>query len=688
MSQWKRLLAVLALTSLAACGGGGGGAGTPVVGGGGGGNAAVSDLVITFNKDTINNSGTDSVTATITAVDANRNGVRGAAVTVAVDSDAVISTSASTTGDGGSVTATIGVGSNRNTRTITVTAVSGNVTRTASLSVVPGQINPTAADLTLALSTNRLLNGSTTAVVATATAVDSNRNVVAGIPVVFAVDAGATIEPSGTVTNTVGVITGSVRIGADRRNRVVTVTATSGGLTRTASFLVDGAKLFASASPLVTVGSGGNTVEYTLLDSNSVAMANEPISVSGTGLPAQSDQRTDTNGKFRYTYTAPGTAGTITIVATAAGAESTQVITVSAGATVPAAVALPLSATITPTPSVVAVNSAASTINQVELRALFVGADNRPIKNMRARFDLVGGATETYGTVNVVGNYAYSDDNGIARATFVPGTRESPTNGVTVRMCYDRVDFSTPAPNSCAGATNVAFATLTVTLGAISVNIQTNNLIESGRENLTYIKKYVVMVVDSAGRAVSNAEITPLVDLEGYYKGFYAWNEVAGQWLKQPVTATGGGTLWGSLADTERYSWSGSAWIQDPTADRICPNEDVNRNAVIENLSGVQEDLNGNRQLDPRKADVAITMVDSSKTDEDGLAVVQIEYGKSLGSWVRFRIAVTAAVSGSEARAYYADVLPIEAGEVTVRTVSPSFVQSPYGTSSSCASPN
>lgn len=687
MSHWKQLLATLTLISLAACGGGGGGAGTPVVGGGGG-NGTVSDLVITFNKDTINNSGTDSVTATITAVDASRRGVKDAAVSVAVDSNAVISATATRTNDSGSITATVGIGSDKTTRNITVTATSGAITKTAVLSVVPGQINPTAADLTLALNTNKLLNGSTATVTATATAVDANRNVVAGIPVVMAVDAGATIEPSGTVTNSLGVVTGTVRIGADRTNRVVTVTATSGSLTKRVSFLVDGAKLFASGSPLVTVGSGGNTIEYTLLDSNSVAMANELISVSGTGLPAQTGQRTDINGKFRYSYTAPSTAGNITIVATAAGAESTQVVTVSAGATVPAATESPRSATVTPTPSVVAVNSANSATNQVELRALFIGADNRPIKNMRARFDLVGGATETYGTVNVVGNYAYSDENGIARAVFVPGTRESPTNGVTVRMCYDRVDFDTPAPNSCAGATNLAFNTLTVTLGAISVNIQTNNLIRSGRDNLTYIKDYAVMVVDTAGRAVSNAEITPLVDLEGYYKGVYRWNELAGQWLKQPVSETApDGTLWGSLGPDERYRWSGTAWVQDLTADRICPNEDVNRNAVIENLGGVQEDMNGNGQLDPRKADVAITMVGSNKTDENGVAVVQIEYGKSLGSWVRYRIAVTAAVSGSEARAYYADVLPVEAGEVTVRAVSPSFVRSPYGISSSCQDP-
>jgi glutamyl-tRNA synthetase len=38
------------------------------------------------------------------------------------------------------------------------------------------------------------------------------------------------------------------------------------------------------------------------------------------------------------------------------------------------------------------------------------------------------------------GDYAYSDANGVARATFTPGQRSSPTNGVTVRICSFSLD--------------------------------------------------------------------------------------------------------------------------------------------------------------------------------------------------------------------------------------------------------
>lgn len=676
MSHWKQLLAALALTSLAACGGGGGDAGTPGMGGGG----PADDLVITFDKGVINNSGTDTVTATITAVDAKRNGVKGVSVSVSVDANAVITPSALTTGEGGKVDAAISIGSDLSTRTITVTARSGGIVKTAELGVVTGVENPVAADLALTLSGRRIMNGTSDTITAVATAVDANRNVLPGIPVTLSVDAGAILRPSGTTTDVDGVVTGIVSIGADRSNRYVTVTARSGSLAQQVRFLVDGARLFASTAPLVSASSAGNTVEYTLFDSSDKAMGNQAYTVSGSGLTEQTG-KTDDNGKFRYTYTAPATAGNLTIIATAAGAVDERVVVVSAAGLPPAA-EMPRSATVRPTPSVIAVNSPNSTTNQVELRALFIGTDDRPIQNMRARFDIVGGAPDTYGTVNVVGSYAYSDVSGVARATFVPGTRQSPTNGVTVRVCYDRIDFATPAPNSCAGAANIAVSTLTVSKGAISVNIRTNNEIGAGLKGLTYTKEYVVTVVDPAGNPVSNAEITPSVDLLAYYKGYWERPEGASEWSKIMT-----------LAPDESYRWNGATWEKTGGSPR-CPNEDWNRNGVLENLAGIQEDLNGNGELDPRKSDVAVKMIPRrpddrfpTKTDENGQAVVQIEYGKNLGSWVEYDILVTASVAGTEGRTHYMGLLPVLYGDVKAEAPPP-FVTSPYGTGSSCANPN
>lgn len=701
----KRFVSWLALAGLAACGGGGGSGGTspllpPQVT-----PPTAADLVIVLSNDRVNNSGTATVTATVTAVDANRVGVAKVPVTISANNNGVVTLTSSdvdaanapVTNASGQMTATIGIGSDRTTRDITITARSGSVTKTAVLRVVEETTTgPAASDLTLTLSAPSITNGGSSTIVATATAVDANRNAVPGIDVTISVDQSAVAQVSGTRTNAQGVVTANIGIGADRSNRVVTVTAKTGSLVRTASFAVTGAKLTSSASPLVTAGSEGNVIEYTLVDFNGIAMANQRVEVTGAGLVAQSGT-TDLNGKFRYTYRAPANPTTLQIIAAAAGDTRTENVTVaSAGSGVPEADEKPQSASVTPTPSVVTVNVPGSTTNQVELRALFLGANNRPIKNVRVRFDLAGNQSNTDGRATWVGDYAYSDENGVARGTFTPGLRSSPTNGVTIRACYDTRNFVATGPSACDGVPSFTMATLTVSSEALAVSIRTNELIKSGAALLTYIKEYVVMVVDSAGQAKQDVLITPSIDLTAFYKGFYRWNGV--QWAR---------TL--TLDAAESYEWTGAAWSRvGPTtpARPACPNDDVNRNGVREaapfvagaavpGIEGRQEDLNWNGELDPRKSDVAIKVVGSNKTDANGIAIVQIEYGRNLASWVDFVITVTASgVSGTEARARYIGSLyglgnlPFPGEAVTNENVAPAFVVSPYGRSTTCLDAN
>jgi hypothetical protein len=642
-----------------------------------------ADLVLVLSASTISNTGTQTVTATATALDGKRNSLQGVPVTISVDSNAVATPGAATTDVSGTLRATIGIGGDRSNRTVIVTATSGSLTRQLPLQVADITVGvPTAADLSLVLSAPSLTNGGTTSITATATAVDANRNVVSGIPVSIKVDSSAVAAVSGTTTNASGVVSAIVGIGADRSNRLVTVTATSGSLTKTASFRVIGADLGASAASLVDTATRNNRVEYRLVDTNSLAMVGQEITVSSPGLPTATGV-TDINGKFVYVYDAPATAQTIVLTAISAGDTELTPVTIqtAGGGTVAPAPSVPQSASLAPNPSVVSVNVAGSTANQVELRALFLGANNTPIPRVRVRFDLDGNANNTDGVPTWLGGaYAYSDATGVARGTFTAGQRSSPTNGVTVRACFDTVDFPI---GSCPNATR---ATLTVAAEALSVSIRTNELIKSGAAQLTYIKEFVVMVVDSAGQAKPDVLITPSVDLLGYYKGFYRWN----------------GKIWvqiGTLGSTENYRWNSAltSWENaGTTSSPICPNDDVNRNGVREAapfvagatpppLSARGEDLNWNGDLDPRKADVAIKIVGSAKTDANGLAIVQIEYGRNLASWVNFIITVTASgISGSEARARFAGILPYPADSVTSENAPPAFSVSPYGVSSVC----
>ena len=98
-----------------------------------------SDLSLTLSPSALLlNSGTASVVAVVTAVDANRATVSGIPVTLSVDNGATISTSGTVTNANGQVTGTISIGSDKSNRFIKVTAVTPGVAPVEELVQVTG----------------------------------------------------------------------------------------------------------------------------------------------------------------------------------------------------------------------------------------------------------------------------------------------------------------------------------------------------------------------------------------------------------------------------------------------------------------------------------------------------------------------------------------------------------------------
>jgi len=509
----------------------------------------------------------------------------------------------------------------------------------------PTTVVPTAQRLVLQLSKLNVNNSGGEAVTATATATTAGGLTVTGVPVTFSVDSNALYTPDSTSTSSAGVVTATVAIGSDHSNRLITVTAVSGALRATASFAVTGAVLSGTPVPTVVLPSStGNKVNFTLKDANAAPMAGQAISVTA-GSIGTTTGTTDANGSFVYNYTAPAAAGNLDISASAGGALATSTVIVQASAGAIPAVTVPiLSASVSANPSVVATNSAA-TSNRTEIRALFLGANNLPIKNVRVRFDLDGDANSIGGTFSTDNSIVYSDANGIATTAYIPGSRSSPTNGLTIRACYDSVDFAICDPLKATSTT------VTVISDPLSVTIGSNNVVTAGAQNLTYIANFVVLVVDASGRAKANVEVVPSIDLPYFFKGFYS---NPGAWTSAPQSAPG-------------------VFIRTPVA---CLNEDVNRNGVLE----AGEDLDKDAVLEPRKSDVAVTMTNGTKTDASGLAYLQIEYPQNIGSWAEVKILVSASgISGTEGRATWTELLRVPEGAIKA-TASPPFQFSPYGT--------
>ena len=498
----------------------------------------------------------------------------------------------------------------------------------------------TAADLLVSLSNTSLSNSGTNTVSVTVTAVNASRVAVANVPVTISVDNNAVAVVGGSATGADGKLTATVQTGTDRSNRIVTVTATSGSISKSASFFIIGSKIDASVLQAVLAPGASGQIQYRLTDVNSNPMVGLPIVVTGPGITSAS-ATTDANGSYAFNYVAPTTAGNLTITANAGGVTSVQTVIVQSGVgTIPAVSTPILSADVKANPSVVSVNSTSSN-NRSEVRAQFLGAGNAPLANVRVRFDLNGDVNSIGGTLSSGSNVVYSDVNGLATTSYIPGARQSPTDGVTIRACY-YVNGSDASAGACAAS---AITQLTVNSEPLAISIGTDNTISDGAGGLAYIKKYVVLVVDSAGQAKAGVQITPSIDLVSYAKGFYV---NPGAWTR----STGAG---GYLSAS-------------------CINEDVNRNGVLE----TGEDVNGNLQLDPRKSDVAISMIGTGITDSSGVATLQILYPKNVATWVDYKILVTAGVSGTEGRATWSDTLGAAASEFTAETP-PSFVVSPYG---------
>ncbi|MGD9834881.1 MAG: Ig-like domain-containing protein [Piscinibacter sp.] len=518
----------------------------------------------------------------------------------------------------------------------------------------------TVADIVLNLSATQVANTGSATVTVTATALDATRNALADVPLTIAADADAVITASDTETDASGKLGAVLSIGSNRSNRLITVTAVSGSISRTANVQVFGADISGVLAPAVLLPSESGTVQYRVVDQAGNAMANQEVTVTAAGLtPSQAIGRTGSNGEFVFNYAAPATAGSYQITASSAGDSDTQTVQVQSTSTVPNVTTAIASASVSAEPSVVAVNTVGGTSNRAEIRALFLAANNVPIPNVRVTFDLGGDPQNVGGSFTAGGNgqILYTDANGAVTTAYVPGTRSSPTDGVIVRACYGTSDTD---PN-LLNCTTSASKTLTVTSEPLSVTIGTNaNIVV---ETLTYTKQFIVTVVDSSGAAKQDVNIVAAVDLLTYRKG---------QWVV-------GGTAWAKAGAL-------------PSGDSaICQNEDANRNGVLEASedSTANGNGNGNGTLEPRKADVSVRLL-SPRTDARGSVVLEVTYPQDRGSWIDALITVTASgIAGTEGRAtYLLDPLPVEAAAVRNTSNPPAFVVSPYGTSTDCTNPN
>ena len=248
----------------------------------------------------------------------------------------------------------------------------------------------------------------------TATAVDGANNTLGSVPVSISSDGGV-LTTSAAVTDKNGQLTAALGIGGSQANRVITVTASSGSISKTATVQVVGTNIASVLSPPVITPGAPGEVQYRVVDQAGNPMAQQPVQIVATGLiPSQATGTTDVNGNYVFAYKAPASTGSYAISANIAGKTDTQSVQVQTASTVPAAnLASITSASISANPIVVPVNLLDGTTNRSEIRALFQGAGNLAVPNVRVRFDMNGDPNSIGGKIATGDTVLYSDTNGV-----------------------------------------------------------------------------------------------------------------------------------------------------------------------------------------------------------------------------------------------------------------------------------
>jgi len=721
LSVWLRLLCMAFIsTLLVACGGGGGGSdgsGTPPFGGPGsgggtgGGTTAVTGLVVTLSSPTIVNSGTSTVTVTVTALDSNNNAVAAAPVTLAANANAIVTiqgTIGSVTNASGRLTATVGIGSDTSNRAITLTASSGSVTGTATLNVVNSPTGTVPATIDVIAGSTSVGTGGG-GVTISAFVKDSKNNALSGTSVVFQSTTG-TLSGVSTVTDASGLATATLSAGADRSNRSATVTVSSGAVSKAIVLPITGTKLTLSGPTSLILG---NSAAFNVIATDSTNNSIPGVSITGTSslgntLTASGGNITNSTGTVTYNYSA-ATAGTDNLSFSGAGATvSPQVpltvsnlnfafvspvastkIPVNTDQTVKVQLIVggaPQSGTTVTFASTGGSLSSSSAITDSTGVAL-VSVRSASAGPLTVQASINSGSTSTTLPLVVVGtvpdkltlqinptalapNLSGSTTNQAQVLAKVVDSVGNPVPGVTVN--FTRV--SDPSGGNLQQASSITDASGKATVNYISGTESTasNGVVlqasvssdpsVSGQAKLT-VNQAALFIVLGTGNTISN------LDPQIYKKDWVAYVTDANGIAVNAVTLTNKAIP--TWYRTGQLGWNGTYWAYTfPIWE--CPNEDVNLDGILD--SG--EDKNGDGVLTPGNVVVVSPSIGQTA---NGLATLSLTYAEQYANWIVLRLTSAAVVAGTESKTSAEFFITGLATDFSDEKVTPPGAISPFG---------
>lgn len=477
----QRGVVVLCVAALSACGGSDGNyiAGNGNNSGGSSSSTTVKSLEVGASSRQLPSSGTEPVTISAIAKDANNNILKSVAVQFSVNNSGTIEADTSTATTGVK-TAQLTPGlDNPENRTLTVTVKAESMMRTLKVDV-------TGTTLQLDGPSRIVVNAPTTF---TAKLKNSAGKGLAYHPVSISSSQGNAITPlSGSAfsTDANGEVSFSVQAALGGTD---TLTASALGSSSTKTLDVSGDE-FTLTSPKTEVMVNTAETVSLLWKQNGVAQANKTIKLAATRgvLPAQ--VVTDAQGKASFSITSNSAGGT---VITATDATSGLVASL-----VREFVAI--------TPSYLNVQVEQNVVlpeKSTTVVAVVRDANDNPVKNQVVVFNLSDTVNGSLSSAS-----ATTDSLGRATVVYTAGNATSARDGVVIETALQ----SNPAITDKVMLT-VGNRALRIVLG------EDENIQESG---IYYKKSFGVIVTDSAGNPVVGKRVDFTLTFEGYFKGYMA----------------------------------------------------------------------------------------------------------------------------------------------------------------------
>ncbi|NNF62218.1 MAG: hypothetical protein HKN06_12950 [Gammaproteobacteria bacterium] len=625
----RKLITALCLTAiaLASCGGDddsltGSGINTPPPGTPGGG-PVISSVEVITNNPQIPSDGGIPATITVFVKDSNNNFVEGVDVAFSATSGGIV-VNQSVTDTTGVASASLTTAGDPTNRDITVTATAGTLAGAVSVAVAGSQLSISGPD--------SLVQGDTATY--TIVLVDGAGS---GIP-------GETISISSSNGNTLAATTLTTDVSGQAQ---VDVTASNGGQdTLTATGLgLSASRVLTVSDDSFAFSTPANNAEIVL---NSIRVVTVIWLKNGVPQAGESVSFATTRGIFVDAGGVP-LAGPPIITTLADGSATIRVLANNAGPAVITADAdggpttqLPIEFIAT-TPATIEVQADPFTIapnNQATVTATVRDVDNNRVKNATVAFtllDITGGELS-------VGS-ADTDSQGRAQTFYTASDVLSGAQGVTVSAFIE----SDP---SISDAINI-----TVARRELFVAIGTGNELAESTDTTAYEVPYLVIVTDSEGNGVPDANVQLDIRSVRYSKGIWV----------QPAPA--------------------EPWA--PLVRATCDDEDLNGNGLLD-----PDEIDENNNETIEAGNVVEVVGGDQVTDAEGKFLATLRYAKIYGAWTEVQLRAQVSVGGSENAEDLTFVLDVTADDVQPDVAPPGLLKppdpilpSPFDTSIFRASP-